>query len=242
LTLLKQHPTDPQHQEASHPSEISMKNEVIRKSIHLSSIGIPLIYGLAGRDVLLWLLVPATIISVVVEFIRMRVPTVEAKLRRVFGTIMRQHELAEAHAKISGATWVLLSATFCVIVFPQLIAMAGFTILIVSDTAAALFGRKFGRHRFLEKSVEGSSAFYVTAMMVVGALMLIYDVPMVFLTTGAAAAFAATAAEAFSYGANIDDNLTIPTSYGLVQWGLLTLHGGPEVERIWEIGRSMFFG
>jgi dolichol kinase len=228
------------HQEASHPSEISMKSEVIRKSIHLSSIGIPLIYGLAGRAVMLWLLVPVTIIAVVVEFLRLRVPTVEAKLRRVFGTIMREHELAEAKAKISGATWVFLSATFCVIVFPTMITIAGFTVLIVSDTAAALFGRKFGRHRFLEKSVEGSSAFYVTAMMVVTAVMLIYDAPMLFLTTGAAAAFAATAAEAFSYGANVDDNLTIPTAYGFVQWGLVALHGGPEADAIYAAGRSVF--
>jgi dolichol kinase len=217
-----------------------MKNEVIRKSIHLSSIGIPLIYGLAGRTVMLWLLVPVTVISVVVELLRMRVPAVEAKLRRVFGTIMRQHELAEQQAKISGATWVFLSATFCVIVFPTMITIAGFTILIVSDTAAALFGRKFGRHRFLEKSVEGSSAFYLTAMLVVLGVMVIFGAPAIFLTTGAVAALVATAAEAFSYGANVDDNLTIPTAYGFVQWGLLALFGGPEVERIWAVGRGVF--
>lgn len=217
-----------------------MKSEVIRKSIHLSSIGIPLIYGLAGREIMLWLLLPVTAIAVVVEFLRMRVPVVEAKLRRVFGTIMRQHELAEQQAKISGATWVFLSATICVILFPTIIAIAGFTILIVSDSAAALIGRRYGRHRFLEKSVEGSSAFYVTAMLVVLIVMALFGAPMIFLTTGAVAAFAATAAEAFSYGANIDDNLTIPTSYGLVQWGLLALTGGPEVERLWAFGRGVF--
>jgi dolichol kinase len=217
-----------------------MKSEVIRKSIHLSSIGIPLIYGLAGREIMLWLLVPVTIISLIVEFLRMRVPVVEAKLRRVFGTIMREHELREHKAKLSGATWVFLSATICVIVFPTIIAITGFTILIVSDTAAALFGRRFGRHRFLEKSLEGSGAFYVTAMMVVTFVMLLFDAPTIFLTTGAAAAFAATAAEAFSHGANIDDNLTIPTSYGIVQWALLALSGGPEVDRLWEFGRGIF--
>jgi dolichol kinase len=240
LAILRQHPPDPQYQEASHPSEISMKSEVIRKSIHLSSIGIPLIYGLAGREIMLWLLVPVTIISLIVEFLRMRVPVVEAKLRRVFGTIMREHELREHKAKLSGATWVFLSATICVIVFPTIIAITGFTILIVSDTAAALFGRRFGRHRFLEKSLEGSGAFYVTAMMVVTIVMLLFDAPTIFLTTGAAAAFAATAAEAFSHGANIDDNLTIPTSYGIVQWALLALSGGPEVDRLWEFGRGIF--
>jgi dolichol kinase len=240
LAILKQHPPDPQFQEATHPSEITMKSEVIRKSIHLASIGIPLIYGFTNRTVMLWLLVPFTILSVVVEFLRMRVPVVEAKLRRVFGTIMRSHELAEQNAKISGATWVFLSATLCVIVFPKIITIAGFTILIVSDTAAALFGRRFGRHKFLEKSLEGSGAFYVTAMIVVGIVMAIFDAPMIFLTTGAAAAFAATAAEAFSHGANIDDNLTIPTSYGIVQWALLAMTGGPEVERLWEIGRGIF--
>ena len=240
LPILKKHSPEPPYEEASHPSEISMKSEVIRKTIHMSSITIPLIYGLTGREVMLWLLVPFTVISVVVEFLRMRVPTVEAKLRRVFGTIMRQHELAEGNRKLSGATWVFLSATLCVVLFPTAIALAAFTILIVSDTAAALFGRKFGRHRFLEKSVEGSSAFFVTAAVVVTAIMLIYDLPIVFLTTGAVAALVATAAEAFSYGANIDDNLTIPTSYGFVQWGLLAMLGGPDTEHVMSVGRSLF--
>ena len=216
-----------------------MKSELIRKTIHLSSIGIPLIYGLAGREVMLWLLIPATVITVIVEILRLNSPAIEARVRTMFGGIMREHELAETHRKISGAAWVLLSATFCVIVFPTMITIAGFTILIVSDTAAALIGRRFGRNRFNGKSLEGSLAFFLTAIAVVAIVMGLYDAPLVFLTTGIVAAFIATAAEAFSHGANFDDNLTIPMSFGFAQWGLLAFLGGPDVERIMHAGRSM---
>lgn len=217
-----------------------MKSELIRKSIHLSSIGIPLIYGLAGREIMLWLLVPATAITVIVEILRLNYTSVEARVRSTFGTIMREHELADSKRKISGAAWVLLSATFCVLVFPTIITIAGFLTLIVSDTAAALIGRRYGRHRFNGKSIEGSVAFYVSAFAVVAIVTWLYDAPLVFLATGSVAALAATLAEAFSHGANIDDNLTIPTSFGFAQWGLLALVGGPDVERIWQFGRSVF--
>ncbi|MBC8145586.1 MAG: hypothetical protein H7X80_08360 [bacterium] len=240
MTELKQQTPDAMTQVAAPRAEISMKSELIRKSIHLSSIGIPLIYGLAGREIMLWLLVPATVFTLIIEVLRFTKPSVEARVRSSFGGIMREHELDGSHKKISGAAWVLLSATFCVIVFPTIITIAAFTTLIVSDTAAALIGRKYGRHKFLEKSFEGSTAFFVTSFCVVTAVMLLYDAPMLFLTTGAAAALAATAAEALSSGANIDDNLTIPTSFAFVQWGLIALVGGPDAERIWQFGRSVF--
>ena len=240
MPILKEHPPDPAHQTATHPSEISMRNEILRKMIHLCSIGIPALYIFLSRETMLWLLVPATILSVGVELIRLRVPAVERALRSVFGPIMREHELAEGKAKLSGASWVLLSATLCIFIFPKVITIAGFTILIISDTAAALFGRKYGRHKFLEKSVEGSSAFFVTAFIVVLVVNAIFAGPWMFVWVGAIGALVATAAEALSHGANIDDNLTIPTSFGIVVWSILGLIGGPEVERLLEFGRGAF--
>ena len=42
-------------------------------------------------------------------------------------------------------------------------------------------------------------------------------------------------AEAMSYGVNIDDNFTIPLSFGAVMWGLLVLFNNPEVERLLSV-------
>lgn len=234
MAVLKKHPTTPSHQASRNPVQISMKSELQRKMIHLSSIGIPLLYIWLSRETMLWLIVPVFVLSAVVELLRWRVPAVEELIGKLFGQMLREHE-KEGHRKISGATFVLLSATLCVLIFPKVVTINAFAVLIVSDTASALFGRRFGRHRFLEKSVEGSSAFVVTAFMVVLAVAAIYDAPWQFVAVGAVASVVAAVAEAMSYGVNIDDNFTIPLSFGATMWGLLALFSTPEIEMLLSI-------
>lgn len=231
MAVLKKHPPTPPHQAASHPAQISMRSELQRKMIHLSSISIPIIYIWVTRETMLIILIPVLVIAVITEVLRWRVPAVENFIGKLFGQMLRPHE-KEGKKKISGATYVILSAAICVLIFPKVVTITGFAVLIVSDTASALFGRRFGRHRFLEKSVEGSSAFVVTAIMVVLVVAAVYDTPWEFIATGVVASFAAAVAEAMSYGVNIDDNFTIPLSFGAVMWGLLLLFNNPEVERL----------
>lgn len=212
--------------------QIPMRSELQRKMIHLSSISIPIMYIWVPRDIMLAMFVPLTVVAFGVEFMRIRVPAVRAFIDRFFGSMLRTHELAGEHAKISGATYVVLSAALCVLIFPRVITIAGFAVLIVSDTASALFGRRFGRHRFLEKSLEGSSAFVVTAVAVVLVVAAIFNAPLSFIAVGVVASFVAAVAEAMSYGVNIDDNLTIPLAFGFAMWGGLALVGGPEIDAL----------
>jgi len=212
-----------------------MRSEWQRKMIHLSSISIPIMYIWLSRETMLWIFGPMMVIGFTVEFLRMRVPAVERFIRKYFGAMLRSHERAGGKAKISGATYVILSAFLCVVIFPKVVTIAGFAVLIVSDTASALFGRRFGRHRFLEKSVEGSSAFVVTAIMVVLGVAAIYQAPTSFILIGIVASFIAAVAEAMSYGVNIDDNLTIPLSFGAVMWGGMALMNTPELRALLEM-------
>lgn len=229
MPILKEHSPSPRLQVATNPSQITWKNELLRKSIHLTSIGIPTFYIWLDKWQELALLVPLLVIALVIEVLRSKVAAADELFRKVFGRMLRTHEKSGGRRSINGATYVLLSATLCVAIFPKVVTIAGFTVLIVSDTVAALFGRRFGRHRFLEKSVEGSSAFFISACLVVAAVAAIFHAPWQFLAAGALAAASATVAEALSYGVNIDDNLTIPLSFGAVMWGALALFGGPEV-------------
>ena len=123
--------------------------------------------------------------------------------------------------RLNGATFVLLSAVICVWFFPKVIVITAFSILIISDTAAALIGRRYGRHPFREKSVEGTTAFFVTAMLVVALAPKIEYLAAEYLI-GTVAAIVGTFVEALS-GDLIDDNLSIPVSIGVVMWGLYTL-------------------
>ncbi|MDB5035884.1 MAG: Dolichol kinase [Chlorobi bacterium] len=204
-------------------TQISMRSEFQRKMIHLSSFGIPILYSLLPKSTMLWLLVPATVLGLVIEYLRVRSEPVDRVIQKLFGGMLRSHERRGGKARVSGATWVLLSATICILLFPKVVMITGFVVLIVSDTVAALIGRRFGRHRFLEKSVEGSSAFAVSAILMVIIVALLFHAPWQFIAAGAVASVVAAVVEAMSYGVNIDDNLTIPTSFSVVMWGLLFL-------------------
>jgi dolichol kinase len=228
MAILEEHPTTPEQQVENYPSQITMTGELMRKSIHLTSIAIPILYSFLSREVMLWMLIPGLIVSFAIELFRFRSPAFEQFFMKIFGPILRSHEKS-GKPMLNGATYVLLSATLCVLIFPRIIAIAGFAILIISDTAAALFGRRFGRHKFLDKSVEGSSAFFITGLATMAVIGVVFNAPTVYYIVGAIAALVSTVTEAMSYGINIDDNLTIPMSFGIVMWGVLALIGGPEI-------------
>lgn len=214
------------------PGQISMTNEIRRKLIHLSSISIPVLYWFVSREDALWILIPMTLLAVIIEILRRTIPGFERIFRSFFGPLLRPHE-SGARPEINGATFVLLSASICVFFFPKIIAVTAFAVLIISDTASALYGRRFGRRKFLRKSVEGSAAFFVTAMAVTVITASLAGAPWEFIAVGAVASLAAMVVEAVTQGgSSIDDNLTIPTSFGAVMWALFALMGRPEIARL----------
>ncbi len=244
MTLSKQSASSTGRQVATHPSNISMRSELLRKGIHLTSMLIPAIYIFVSKLLALEILIPLTAFAVTVELLRTRVPSVERFIVTSFGDLLRTHERLESRDgpwKLSGATWVFLSATICVAAFPKVVAVTAFAVLILSDTVAALIGRRFGRRRFLAKSVAGSSAFFIAALLIVFCVAGIYrDVLAgsywVFILAGVVSSAVATVAEAASYGINIDDNLSIPLSFSLVMWPILLLANQPAIDAVLKVG------
>lgn len=201
--------------------ETSYRTELIRKGIHMSSLSIPVVYYFITREDALAILIPLTLLFGLSDLARITVPAVGTFYERIFGFLLRKHERTTGRRRLNGATYVLLSATLCVWLFPKVIVITAFAILIVSDTAAALIGRKFGRHPFNGKSVEGTSAFLVTALIVVALSPKVLYLPAEY-AIGAAAAIVGTFVEAWS-GDLVDDNLSIPLSIALIMWGLYAL-------------------
>lgn len=199
---------------------IDYKAEIFRKSIHLCSLSIPIIYYFISREKALLLLVPITLIFLVVDLLRHFHASTGKIFYEVFGWMLRSHEFDQTKKRLSGATHVLISATLCVLIFPKLITITSFAILIVSDSAAALVGRRFGRRKFLKKSLEGSAAFFFTALIVIAATPKVSSEAGEYVIAVLAAAFA-TVIEAMSVG--IDDNLSIPISVGIVMWMLYSV-------------------
>lgn len=199
--------------------ETSYGTELIRKGIHMSSLAIPVVYYFITRETALAILIPLLLLFGVSDLARIFIPAFGRWYEQWFGFLLRRHELAEGHKKLNGATYVLLSATLCIWLFPKMIVITAFAILIVSDTAAALIGRKFGKHPLRQgKSYEGTTAFFVSALLVVAITPKVQYLPWEY-AIGAVAAFVGALAEALS-GEMIDDNLSIPLSIAVVMWGL----------------------
>jgi dolichol kinase len=199
---------------------IDYRAEVIRKSIHLCSLSIPIIYYFISREEALMLLVPMTAAFLFVDLLRHFNSWAAKIFYKVFGWLLRSHEHDGKSKRLNGATHVLISATLCVLIFPKLITITAFAVLIISDSAAALVGRRFGRKKFLNKSVEGSAAFFISALFVIVATPKISAGAGEYLIAVAAAAIG-TVVEASSIA--IDDNLSIPISIGTVMWVLYDL-------------------
>ncbi len=203
-----------------HNATIDYRYEIVRKGIHLFSLCIPVIYYYISRQLALCLLLPVTAAFFGVDMARYYVPAVSNWFYRWFGWLLRRHETDIKQKRLNGASNVLISASLCVLMFPKVIAINAFTILIISDTAAALFGRRFGRHRFLSKSLEGSLAFFVTAVIVILIAPKVSGITEEYII-GIVAAAIGTIVEVLPV--KIDDNISIPLAIGFSIWCLYVL-------------------
>lgn len=197
------------------------KTEVLRKSIHLCSLSIPILYYFITKELALLVLVPLTIFSITLDLSRYYFPSLGKIFYKFFGFMLREHEKNNNKKTLNGASYVFISATIVILFFPKIFVITGFTILIISDILAALIGRKFGKHKFLFKSFEGTLAFFISAIIVVFFTPKIEYLPIEY-GIGIFAAFIGAIAENVSYGW-ADDNFTIPISIGAVMWLLYSI-------------------
>jgi dolichol kinase len=200
--------------------EESYGTEFIRKGIHFLSLLIPIIYYFVPRATVLWMLVPLTLLFSLSDAARLLIPSFGRLYSRLFGFLLRTHESSHAGRRLNGATYVLVAASVLIMFLPKVVFITAFSILIISDSSAALIGRRFGRRKFLRKSLQGAEAFFVTALIVVVLSPKIAYIPAEYLI-GAVGAAVGTVVEAASFGP--DDNLAIPLSVGVVMWALYSL-------------------
>jgi dolichol kinase len=199
---------------------INYRYEIVRKGIHLFSLSIPTIYFFISQQLALCLLLPITAVFIGVDTARYYVPSVSRWFYRWFGWLLRRHETDTNRKQLTGASNVLISASLCVLLFPKMIAINAFAILIISDTTSALVGRRFGRHRFLAKSLEGSFAFFISAVIVILIAPKVSRLAAEYIIGIIAAAIGAVV-EALPI--RIDDNLSIPLAVGFSLWWLYML-------------------
>ncbi len=211
---------------------IHYRDELVRKLIHLFSLSIPIIYFFVSRNDGILILSILTFVALLLDLARYLSPAVGKIFYRIFGFLLRKHELDTRKKNLNGATYVLISALISVILFPKILFITAFSILIISDSMAALIGRKFGKHKLFSKSLEGTLAFFVSASIVVFLTPKVNDLPMEYLI-GIIAAAVGAIVENVSFGF-ADDNLAIPISIGFTMW-LLYMALLPELQIVLPI-------
>ncbi len=225
-TVRREHTSETFQQTAT----IDYKSELIRKSIHLCSLSIPVIYFYISKATALFLLLPVSAAFLIIDLARYyHQPTAEW-FYRWFGWLLRKREQDQQAKRLNGATNILFGSSLCVLIFPKIIAINAIAILIISDSTSALIGRRFGKHPFLSKSLQGTIAFFVSALLVVLIAPKIGRTTSEYLIWIAGAAMGAMV-ESLSIA--VDDNISIPLSIGLVMWGLYTwLFPGIDLYRL----------
>ncbi len=208
---------------------IHYRDELVRKLIHLFSLSIPIIYYFISTQIAATILGILTVIALLLDLGRHFHHSFGDIFHKIFGFLLRKHEVDKKQKNLNGATYVLISALVGVLIFPKVVFITAFSILIVSDSLAALIGRKFGTHKFLLKSLEGTLAFFVSACIVVLFTPKIGNFPEEYII-GFAAAFVGAIIENIS-SRLIDDNLSIPISVGFTMW-ILYLAILPKLELI----------
>jgi dolichol kinase len=182
-------------------------DELQRKTIHISSLSIPIGYYFLPYNLVLAILVPVTALFFLVDILRLHIEPVSKIFYKFFGYMLREHETKDK--RFTGATYVVTSDLLCIVVFgdffdQKFIAIAAMCFMVISDTSAALIGRKFGKTKIFNKSLEGSIAFFVTS------LIIVFVIPDLNKIAGIIGALVATIVEVLPL--KIDDNFSIPIS------------------------------
>lgn len=184
-----------------------IRRELARKTFHLASALLPLGVWYLPRTTAIVLLASLTVLALGIELARQRVRGARYLFLRYTRPMLRGHE----RRGLSGATHMALAYTAALTVFPVPIAVAGMLYNALGDTAAALLGKRFGRHRTAwGKSWEGFGAALVVCIAI-GLLLPGIPVP--------AAVLGGVAAAALEFlPLPIDDNLRVTLGGAAFAW------------------------
>jgi len=186
---------------------LSPADEIKRKSIHLSTTAIPVFYYFyPKREHILLVCILLVLGFFIADVLRLIFGHARTYFLLIFSNLLRQDE---AQGRLTGATWLFIGILVTILVFPVEIAVPSMLLLTVADPVAAIIGKHWGSFGVHNKTLEGSSAFFIVAMLV---LMLFFGMSWQVLLV----AIAATITELMPL--RINDNISVPVVSGMLMY------------------------
>jgi dolichol kinase len=191
--------------------KISLRNEIYRKLIHLSSLWMVGAIYFFERPIVILLFSFLTIGLLTFEYGRRNIKLIKNMTSQYMGHILRAHE----NKHFTGAFYVVLAVLLINLIFDKNIALVSVSIMLVSDSFAAIIGKKYGQIKILDKSLEGSFAFFISAFYI---LQFSEYFNLISLNIAYIIVIAAIVSliELISSKIKIDDNLSIVMASGLL--------------------------
>ena len=204
--------------------EITYIEEIKRKCVHLSSLWMvaatllfPYFFPEYGRWISCGVFAALLLLTLFSEHDYANNGPYLGKLYGIlFGKMLRK-EVHPGMWIVSGGAFVLAAALLVNLLFVPTIAAPSLAVMLTADAAAALVGRKLGRHKAPNnKSWEGVAAFILVGYGVLAAVLAITGAAGGFYVAGIVAVILAAVAELFEKQLRIDDNFSIPLCVGAV--------------------------
>jgi len=198
--------------------QIGLKNELLRKAIHLSSVVIPISYYFLEKNFLLILVGIGTVFMVLLDLARKVFPSVNNFYVKVMGFVLRKHETDVKKHFFTGGTFYAIGFFLTLLFFKREIAAPALMIMIISDTMAALIGKFYGKHSLWNKTYEGSLTFFLSGAVIIFLTPKVtgFYIEYIFALI---ALLVVTFLEALPW--ELDDNVLIPVSFGIIYTILL---------------------
>ena len=199
--------------------QISYFEEIKRKCVHLSSLWMVVATLLLGAKqwISCLLFLALLLLTLVSEHDYANGGKYLGRLYgKLFGKMLR-NEVKPGQWIVSGGAPVLAAALLVNVIFPPLIAAGSLAVMLTGDAAAALIGRKFGKHKIVNgKSLEGGIGFVLVGFGALSILWWINGCAPVWYLWGIIGVILAAVVELFQKQLKVDDNFTIPLSVGIV--------------------------
>ncbi|MAV64025.1 MAG: hypothetical protein CMG00_02415 [Candidatus Marinimicrobia bacterium] len=187
-------------------NNISIKDEFLRKSIHLSNSGIAFLLFFWKQESVLAFVFIVTMLMIGLDLVRIYNSNINKIYHSFLGGITREFE----KNRLTGASYVMLASLIVLLFFDKYTCIAALLIMSYSDTAAALIGRLYGKTQIFDKTLEGSFAFFTVSFLII--LLLYPEIDFLFSFI---AIIVATLVELFSLF-KIDDNLSVPVVAAII--------------------------